>query len=114
VAVTWFGTMIDCRDPELLARFWCEVLRFQVVFRSDSMIAIAASQDSYPGLGFVRVDDPKDGKNRLHLDLRPDDQYAEVRRLLALGASRADIGQGEVSWVVLADPEGNELCVLAG
>ena len=51
-------------------------------------------------------------KNRLHLDFRPDDQDAEVERLIALGASRVDVGQGEVSWVVLADPEGNEFCVL--
>ena len=54
----------------------------------------------------------KPQKNRLHIDLNPDDQYAEVVRLLALGARRADIGQGEVSWVVLADPEDNEFCVL--
>jgi catechol 2,3-dioxygenase-like lactoylglutathione lyase family enzyme len=104
--------MIDCDDPDLLARFWCDVLGYRVVFRSDSMVAIAASQDSHPGLGFVRVDEPKTGKNRLHLDLLPDDQETEVRRLLALGASRADIGQDGVPWVVLRDPEGNELCVL--
>ena len=55
----------------------------------------------------------KTGKNRLHLDLRPQDQAAEVARLEALGASRANVGQGpEVSWVVMADPDGNEFCVL--
>ena len=56
----------------------------------------------------------KAGKNRLHIDLRPDDQAAEVDRLVGLGAQRVDIGQGDVSWVVLADPEGNEFCVLSG
>ena len=62
---------------------------------------------------FLAVDDPKGGKNRLHIDLRPDDQGAEVERLVSLGASRVDVGQGDdVSWVVLADPEGNEFCVL--
>ena len=54
----------------------------------------------------------KKGKNRLHVDLRPDDQDAEVARLESLGATRADIGQGETRWVVMADPEGNEFCVL--
>ena len=68
--------------------------------------------DAYPGICFVPVDDAKFQKNRLHIDLNPDDQNAEVERLLALGTRRADIGQGEVSWVVLADPEDNEFCVL--
>jgi hypothetical protein len=63
-------------------------------------------------LDFVRFDDDKKGKSRLHLDFRPDDQDAEVARLLAHGARRVDIGQGDQSWVVLADPEGNEFCVL--
>ena len=67
-----------------------------------------------PGLLFELVPEPKTGKNRLHLDFRPADQDAEVQRLLGLGATRADIGQGDVSWVVLADPEGNEFCVLSG
>jgi hypothetical protein len=65
-----------------------------------------------PDLLFVAVPEAKTIKNRLHLDLRPDDQDAEVQRLLGLGATRADIGQGEQSWIVLADPEGNEFCVL--
>ncbi len=67
-----------------------------------------------PDILFVKVPDPKTTKNRLHFDLRPKDQTAEVQRLLHLGARRVDIGQGEdVSWVVLADPEDNEFCVLA-
>ena len=62
---------------------------------------------------FIKVAEPKRYKNRLHLDWAPDDQQAEVERLLSLGANRVDIGQGSTSWVVLADPEGNEFCVLA-
>jgi hypothetical protein len=61
---------------------------------------------------FVRVAESKSIKNRLHLDFRPDDRDVEVERLIGLGATRVDIGQGEPSWVVLADPEGNEFCVL--
>jgi hypothetical protein len=61
---------------------------------------------------FVRVAESKTIKNRLHLDFRPDDRDVEVERLIGLGARRVDIGQGEPSWVVLADPEGNEFCVL--
>jgi hypothetical protein len=67
-----------------------------------------------PDLLFIRVTEPKHGQNRLHLDLRPADQAAEVARLEALGATRTDVGQGDaVSWQVMADPEGNEFCVLA-
>jgi hypothetical protein len=61
---------------------------------------------------FAHVPDRKQTKNRLHLDYRPDDRDLEVERLLVLGATRADVGQGERSWIVLADPEGNEFCVL--
>jgi hypothetical protein len=61
---------------------------------------------------FGAVPEPKTVKNRLHLDFRPDDRDREVERMLALGATRADVGQGEESWVVLADPEGNEFCIL--
>ena len=66
-----------------------------------------------PGLLFTPVAEAKSGPGRLHLDFRPDDQRAEVARLLNLGARHADIGQGQQSWVVLADPEGNTFCVLS-
>ena len=75
-------------------------------------MTIAPPDGSGSALLFIRVPDAKVIKNRLHLDLNPDDQEAEVRRLLALGATRKDIGQGDAGWVVLADPEGNEFCVL--
>ncbi|MDX3241511.1 MULTISPECIES: VOC family protein [unclassified Streptomyces] len=79
---------------------------------SDDEFEIRAEPDRLPGLEFVRVDEGRTAKSRLHLDFRPDDQAAEVARLEAHGAKRVDIGQGEQSWVVMADPEGNEFCVL--
>ena len=75
---------------------------------------IRPTRDRVPGLLFVPVLEEKAGKNRLHLDFRPVDQTAEVERLLSLGARPADVGQREATWVVLADPEGNEFCVLRG
>jgi len=105
---------VDCRQPAPLAAFWCEALDYQITESDESGVSIASPDGSGWGLDFLVVPDDKVVKNRLHLDLRPDDQEAEVKRLLALGATRADVGQSpEVSWVVLADPEGNEFCVLA-
>ena len=112
MSLTWFSTVIDCRDPEALAAFWCQVLGYQVVFRNEREVDIAPGPSCFPGLAFLRVPGSKAAKNRLHLDLNPSDQETEVRRLLALGATRTDIGQGDAEWAVLADPEGNEFCVL--
>ncbi len=105
---------VDAHEPESLARFWCRVLDWRVVFEAPDEIVIAEDPDMWPGLVFLSVPEDKAGKNRLHFDLSPDDQAAEVERLLELGARRIDVGQGEdVTWVVLADPEGNEFCVLS-
>lgn len=107
---------IDCSDPQRLADFWSPALGWPVVFADEYEIAIAAPDgqgSGVPDLLFLRVADSKQGKNRLHLDLRPGDRDAEVARLESLGASRVEIGQnGDESWVVMADPEGNEFCVL--
>ena len=104
---------VDARDPRSLARFWCGVLDWQVLFEDPEEVVIGADEHAWPGIVFVPVPEGKTVKNRLHLDLSPDDQDAEVDRLMALGARPADVGQGDdVSWVVLADPEGNEFCVL--
>jgi hypothetical protein len=108
---------IDARDPLALAGFWQEALGWRRTYESDDEVVLEPPEGSpqdgvAPDLLFIRVPDDKVVKNRLHLDLRPDDQAAEVARLLALGATHVDLGQGEVSWVVLADPEGNEFCVL--
>ena len=115
---------IDCADPSGLARFWCSVLGYEVQDEEDGYVAIGSplvpeGRDRPgpvpPTLAFARVPEGKTVKNRLHIDVNPTDreQDEEVRRLLDLGARRVDLGQGEVSWVVLADPEGNEFCVLA-
>ncbi len=112
--------VIDAADPSRLAAFWATALGWEVVSDESDEAAVAPAGFSYPGpaalpLVFVPVTDPKTGKNRVHLDLSTtsdEHQAAEVERLLALGAARADIGQGDVPWEVLADPEGNEFCVL--
>jgi hypothetical protein len=110
--------VVDAGDPERLARFWSEAVGWRITYESDDEWAVEPPQgspaiDVAPDILFVKVPDRKVSKNRLHLDLRPADQQAEVDRLIALGASPADIGQGDTRWVVLADPEGNEFCVLA-
>ena len=116
---------IDCADPSGLARFWCSVLGYEVQDEADGIVTIGSplvpeGENQLgpvpPKLTFARVPEGKIVKNRLHLDVNPTDreQDEEVRRLLDLGARHAGVGQGDESWVVLADPEGNEFCVLAG
>jgi hypothetical protein len=108
----WLGLVVDSRDPARLARWWAEVLGFRVTFEKPELVAIGGPDGSHPGISFVPVPEPKAGKNRLHLDLTPDDQTAEIERLLDMGARHVDIGQPDAGWLVLADPEGNEFCVL--
>ena len=105
---------IDSTDPELLAGFWTGVLGWAITKRGGYGVTIAPSGGGPFEIDFRYVPDgPKRSKNRLHLDLNPTDrdQDAELTRLLALGARSVDIGQGRVSWHVLADPEGNEFCL---
>lgn len=109
----WEQTTIAAADPVSLGRWWGEALGWVVVNDDPEAFEIQSEPDRTPGLLFVRVGESKATKNRLHLDFRPDDQAREVERLVGLGAARVDIGQGEQSWVVLADPEGNEFCVLS-
>ena len=110
---TFYSVVVDAKDPGRLAQFWAGVLDHQIVFEDDDEVAVAKDKDSPPALLFVKNDDAKSVKNRIHIDLNPTDQAAEVERILELGATRADVGQsGEETWVVLADPEGNEFCVL--
>ncbi|ROS24000.1 VOC family protein [Cellulomonas sp. PhB150] len=113
---------VDCADPGALAAFWCAVLGYEVIDDEDEgFVSIGlppvpgARGPVPPTILFARVPEGKVVKNRLHLDVNPSDreQAAEVDRLLGLGARHVDVGQGEVSWVVMADPEGNEFCVLA-
>jgi predicted enzyme related to lactoylglutathione lyase len=113
MAVRFYQLVIDSHDPRRLARFWAAVLDQQILYESDDEVIVGADEHAYPGLCFVPVPETKSIKNRLHIDLDPDDRDAEVERILALGARRVDVGQGpDVTWVVLADPEGNEFCVL--
>jgi predicted enzyme related to lactoylglutathione lyase len=112
MALKWEQIVISAQDPATLGQWWCDALGWVVVDDEPPVFEILPEPDRYPGIMFLPLEEPKSAKNRLHIDLRPDDQEAEVDRLIALGASRVDIGQGDASWVVLADPEGNEFCVL--
>jgi predicted enzyme related to lactoylglutathione lyase len=109
---------IDTTDPARLAGFWQSALDWRRTYEREDEIVLeppAGSREDgvVPDLLFLRVPEEKAGKNRLHLDLRPADQAAEVARLEDLGARLVDVGQGAaVSWVVMADPDGNEFCVL--
>ncbi len=129
MSLRWYTTVIDCTDIAAQSRFWTQALGWQIVHEADDEVvavpAIALTDAAHdipldarsPGLVFVKVPDGKAVKNRLHLDLAPraaDDQAVEVERLLRLGATRVDVGQSpNCGWVVLADPEGNEFCVLS-
>ncbi|PZF82425.1 VOC family protein [Jiangella anatolica] len=110
--------ILQCRDPERLARFWCEVLDFVELDREGDDIEIGP-RDGFggpqPTIILSRTDEPTPGQLRLHFDVNATDrdQDAELERLFAAGAVVADVGQtGEESWHVLADPEGNEFCLL--
>jgi hypothetical protein len=129
VAVRWYTTVVDCRDVAAQAEWWRETLGWQKVYEADDEVVIVPAhvteelirstpwEQVGPGLVFVPVSEPKALKNRLHIDLAPhtsDDRDAEIARLIERGARRVDVGQGDdVSWTVLADPEGNEFCVLS-
>jgi predicted enzyme related to lactoylglutathione lyase len=112
--------VIDTAQPAELARFWAAALDWEIAVDEPGEAAVEPRGYRYPDpvalpLVFVPVTEAKTGKNRVHLDLATESaeqQAAEVDRLLGLGAVHADIGQGQVPWVVLADPEGNEFCVL--
>ena len=106
---------VDCHDPRAVAQFWSKALDWPLLFESDDEVLIAPFEERKRGVFpvlFLRNPDDKVVKNRWHFDLAPDDQEAEVARLESLGATRADIGQGDVAWVVMRDVEGNEFCVL--
>jgi hypothetical protein len=105
----------DCRDPDALAAWWSEVLDWVEVDRDEDGVEIGPRGGGLPTIVFLRSHDPRRGKLPLHLDVNATDrdQEAELERLVALGARPADVGQtGEESWHVLADPEGNEFCLL--
>jgi predicted enzyme related to lactoylglutathione lyase len=109
--------LTDCGDPAGLGRFWSAITGWPVSYEYPDVIAgLRSPTGTGPYLEFLRNPDRKRVKNRLHPDLAPeksDDRDAELARLLGAGATRVDVGQGEVPWTVLADPEGNEFCLLS-
>jgi len=115
--------VVDAHDVRAVADFWCSVLGYRVLDQTDEYVEIgdrevapeAARQGPVPPtIVVVPVPEDKTVKNRVHIDVSPIDrsQEEEVERLVGLGARRIDIGQGDVSWIVMADPEDNEFCVL--
>ena len=113
---------VDAHDPLALAQFWAEALGWKIGEDvNDIEVWIEREpgdpdKTGFPDILFLKVPDSKVVKNRLHLDIRPDDQAAEVARLEKLGAKKIDIGQStdpDTTWVVMADIEGNEFCVLS-
>jgi predicted enzyme related to lactoylglutathione lyase len=107
--------VVDARDLPALARFWTQALGWEILSERPTEIVIGTDENAPVGICFMPVTEPKAIKNRLHLDLTSssEDREQEIERLLALGARRVDIGQtGTESWTVLADPEGNEFCVV--
>lgn len=130
MALRWYTVVVDSLDAQAQARWWAEVLDWQLIHDTpEECVVIPKHVDEHPppdleswlrsgqGLVFVSVPDRKTVKNRLHIDLAPhtsQDRAAEIQRLLDMGATLADVGQGDdVSWTVLRDPEGNEFCVLS-
>jgi hypothetical protein len=126
MSVRWYTTVVDSRDVAAQSRWWAEVLDWQVAYEAEDEVVIVPRwaldesrqvpvEERGPGLVFVPVPEEKQAKNRLHIDLAPradDDQAAEVARLERMGARRVDVGQGDARFIVMADPEGNEFCVL--
>ena len=109
---------VDCLDPARLGAFWAEALGWRITSVEPEEVVLeppAGSREEgiVPDVIFLPVHEERVAKNRLHLDLRPSDQFAEIQRLVELGARHVDVGQSsDCTWVVLADPEGNEFCVL--
>ncbi len=129
MALRWYTIVVDCRDVAAQAAWWRETLGWRAVYESEDEVVIVPAhvtdefsaaipwEQTPPGLVFVPVPEGKQLKNRLHIDLAPhtsDDRDAEIVRLLDRGATRVDVGQSDgATWDVLADPEGNEFCVLS-
>ncbi|MDO8145515.1 VOC family protein [Isoptericola sp. 178] len=124
----WYSTVVESTDPRALAGWWAEALGWEFAYESDEECVLVPPwarelgrsltfHQTPPGMVFVRVEHEKSSKNRLHWDFAPhtsDDRDAEIDRLGSLGATRIDVGQpADASWTVLADPDGNEFCVLS-
>ncbi|HEY2674046.1 MAG TPA: VOC family protein [Rugosimonospora sp.] len=110
----WYTVVVDAMDPNRLARWWAEVLDFRLLREASGEVVIG--RDDSPRLLFTRAAEAKADRSRLHIELEPDDRDAEMERLLDMGARHVDVGQadGAAARIVLADPEGNEFCILSG
>ena len=109
-----FGLVLDCADPDRLAEFWSEALGYANVGSAGVYVALYPRQGSGPKLLLQRVDEPKTSKNRMHIDIETADIQAEADRLIALGGQRESDGpcsEHGSTWILMADPEGNEFCV---
>ena len=109
-----FGLVLDCADPGLLAEFWAEALGYANVGSAGAYVALYPRHGSGPKLLLQRVAEPKSSKNRMHLDIETPDIHSEADRLTALGASRVSEGpcsEHGSTWILMADPEGNEFCI---
>lgn len=109
------AVVVDCADPRVMARFWGEAMDWTLHELTDDRAVMRAAEGVGPYLEFLRTPAERTWWNRVHLDLLPyvvADKEAEVDRLRGLGAADLDVGQGDVPWTCLADPEGNEFCVL--
>lgn len=113
MALRFSEICIDADDMHALADWWAEVLGWPAEDSDDGDVVLRAPEGAGPDWLILEVPEGKTIKNRIHFDFTPDDQQAEVDRVVALGARHVDIGQGDQSWVVLADPEGNEFCILS-
>jgi hypothetical protein len=129
MTIRWYSVVVDCRDVAALSRWWAAAIDWRIIYEAADEVVVVPPHaidparhipplERGPGLIFVPVPEGKTVKNRLHIDLAPSpdaDQEAEVRRLETLGARRVDVGQDpeKVTWVVMADPEDNEFCVLS-
>ena len=112
--MTKLGLVLDCRDPEVLGEFWSAALGYTNAGSFGNYVVLLATEPGAPKLLLQRVDEAKAGKNRMHVDLHTDDIEAEASRLIALGATRAAPGTSSelgTTWILMADPEGNEFCV---
>jgi predicted enzyme related to lactoylglutathione lyase len=110
------SVVVDCADPRAMARFWAEATDWPVHKLTDDQAVLRSAAGVGPYLQFLRTPDPKPGWNRVHLDLRPypgDDLQTETSRLRTLGATVLDLDDPTIPWTVLADPEGNEFCLLS-
>ena len=109
-----FGLVLDCADPDRLAEFWSEALGYDNVGSAGVYVALYPREQSGPKLLLQRVDEPKTSKNRMHIDIETADIEAEAARLTPLGAQRVSEGpcsEHGSTWILMADPEGNEFCI---